>query len=241
MVVYSSFQHCRMQKQSFGPVYNLDLFSACGYICVSRDCVPPKRDLEELITLCGGRIGTSLRPARILVGNAHSERYKHIKCVNEKWVLDSIQFNTLKPLSEYTLLWEGSGDLWFGCGWWGVNCERCFIYLWFHLRFVFALNMFLIQGPAPHSDYSLLVHWFCPFCQTFSSSHLWPDFLSISQISGMSSCHYFINPYTQAHLFHPWNVFVQSHSRFCHSWNISIKFFVTFVFRHHKQQNYTSE
>ena len=93
-----------MQKQSFGPVYNLDLFSTCGYICVSRDCVPPKRDLEELITLCGGRIGPSLRPAHILVGNAPSERYKHIKCVNEKWVLDSIQFNILKPLSEYAVL-----------------------------------------------------------------------------------------------------------------------------------------
>ena len=99
MVVYSSFQHCRLQKQSFGPVYNLDLFSTCGYICVSRDCVPPKRDL-----LCGGRIGPSLCPAPILVGNAPSEQYKHIKCVNEKWVLDSVQFNTLKPLSEYALL-----------------------------------------------------------------------------------------------------------------------------------------
>jgi len=93
-----------MQKQSFGPVYNLDLFSTCGYIRVSRDCVPPKRDLEELITLCGGRIVSSLRRARILVGNVPSERYKHIKCVHENWVLDSVQFNTLKPLSEYALL-----------------------------------------------------------------------------------------------------------------------------------------
>jgi hypothetical protein len=153
-VVYSSFQHCRIQKQSFGPVYNLELFSTCGYICVSRDCVPPKQDLEELITLCGGRIGSSLRSARILVGNAPSKWYKHIKCVNVKWVLDSVQFNTLKPLSEYALLWEGSGKLWFGCGWWGVNCERCFIYLWFQLGFIFALSMSLVQGPAPHSDYS---------------------------------------------------------------------------------------
>jgi hypothetical protein len=92
-----------MQKRSFGPVYNLDLFSTCGYICVSRDCVPSKRDLEELITLCGGRIGPSLRCACILVGNAPSVRYKHIKCVNEKWVLDSIQFNTLKPWSQYAV------------------------------------------------------------------------------------------------------------------------------------------
>lgn len=93
-----------MQKQSFGPVYNLDLFITCGYICVSRDCVTPKRDLEELITLCGGRIGRSLHLASILVGKAPTKQYKHIKCVNEKWLLDSIQFNTLKPLSEYALL-----------------------------------------------------------------------------------------------------------------------------------------
>jgi hypothetical protein len=103
-VVFSSFQDCRIQKRAFGPVYSLDLFSTCGYICVSRNCVPPKRELEELITLCGGRIRPSLRTARILVGIAPSERYKNIKCVNEKWVLDSVQFNTLKPVSDYALL-----------------------------------------------------------------------------------------------------------------------------------------
>jgi hypothetical protein len=103
-VVFSSFQHCRIEKQAFGPVYNLDLFSTCGNICVGRGCVPPKRELEELITLCGGRIRPSLRTAHILVGNTPSERYKHVKCVNEKWVLDSVQFNTLKAVSEYALL-----------------------------------------------------------------------------------------------------------------------------------------
>jgi hypothetical protein len=71
---------------------------------VSRDSVPPKRDLEELIKLCGGRIGPSLRSACILVGNVPSVRHKHVKCVNEKWVLDSIQFSILKPLSEYAVL-----------------------------------------------------------------------------------------------------------------------------------------
>jgi hypothetical protein len=104
MEVFSSFQQCRIEKQAFGPVYNLDLFSTCGYICVSRGCVPPKQELEELIKLCGGRIRPSLRTAHILVGNAPSERYKHVKCVNEKWVLDSVQFNTLKAVSEYALL-----------------------------------------------------------------------------------------------------------------------------------------
>jgi hypothetical protein len=92
-----------MQKLSFGPVYKLDLFRTCGAICVSKDSVPPKRDLEELITLCGGRIVASIRSACLLVGNGSYIRHEHVKRVNEKWVLDSIQFNTLRPVSEYAL------------------------------------------------------------------------------------------------------------------------------------------
>jgi hypothetical protein len=92
-----------MQKLSFGPVFNLDLFSTCGTICVSRDSVPPKRDLEELITLCGGCIVGSVRSACLLVGNGPYIQHEHVKRVNEKWVLDSIQFSTLKPVSEYAV------------------------------------------------------------------------------------------------------------------------------------------
>jgi hypothetical protein len=88
---------------SFGPVYSLDLFSSCGAICVSRDSIPPKRDLEELITLCGGRIVASTRSACLMVGNSSSLRHKCIKCVDEKWVLDSVQFSTLRPISEYAV------------------------------------------------------------------------------------------------------------------------------------------
>jgi hypothetical protein len=138
-----------MEKRSFGPVYNLDLFSTCGYICVSKDCVPPKRDLEELITLCGGRIRPSLRRARILVGSAPSERYKHVKYVNEKWVLDSIQFITLKPLSEYRVLREGSDKLWFGYGWWRVNCER-----WFVCLFMVPIEVYICSEHVPSSGTS---------------------------------------------------------------------------------------
>lgn len=108
---YFLLQQCRLQKLSFGPVYSLDLFSSCDAIYVSRNSIPPKRDLEELITLCGGRIVASTRSASLLVGNISSLRYKHIKCVNEKWVLDSIQFSTLKPISEFAI-WEESFGLW---------------------------------------------------------------------------------------------------------------------------------
>jgi hypothetical protein len=92
-----------LQKLSFGPVYKLDLFRTCGAICVSKESVPPKRDLEDLITLCGGHIVASVRCAHLLVGNGSCIRHEHVKHVNEKWVLDSIQFNTLRPVGEYTL------------------------------------------------------------------------------------------------------------------------------------------
>jgi hypothetical protein len=109
--ILSFLQQCRMQKLSFGPVFNLDLFSTCGAICVSKESVPPKRDLEELITLCGGRIVNSVRCACLLVGNGSCVRHEHVKHVDEKWVLDSIQFITLKPLNEYTL-WGKSFWFW---------------------------------------------------------------------------------------------------------------------------------
>jgi hypothetical protein len=103
---YFLSQQCRLQKLSFGPVYSLDLFSSCGAICVSRDSVPPKQDLEELITLCGGHIVASTRSACLMVGNSSSDRHKYVKRVDEKWVLDSIQFCTLGSVSEYAVWGE---------------------------------------------------------------------------------------------------------------------------------------
>jgi hypothetical protein len=146
-MVFSSFQHCRAQRQLLGPAYRVDLFSTCGSIFVSRNGAERQQYTEELIELCGGRTVPSLCSASILVRNYPLERCEHINCVKDQWVLDSIRFNTLKPLSQYAWLW-------FGCGWWGVNGNKYFIYLWYQLGFLFALSLSLVHGPAPLYDYA---------------------------------------------------------------------------------------
>ena len=97
------FQQCRIQRLSFGRYYKQDLFSKCGSICVSRQSVPPKQELEELIKLCGGKVVSARRSAEFMVGNPTSVRYDKLKYISEKWVLDSIQFCTLKPVSDYEI------------------------------------------------------------------------------------------------------------------------------------------
>ncbi|KAJ4432248.1 hypothetical protein ANN_20864 [Periplaneta americana] len=78
-------KQCRIQRLSFGPVYKLDLFSSCGNIYVSSSSVPPRQDLVELITICGGHVVTSSRSAYLFVGKPHSKRNEEIKSVETLW------------------------------------------------------------------------------------------------------------------------------------------------------------
>lgn len=91
----------RLERQSFGPTYQQDLFRTVGPIFVMTDCSPPKVDLEELVLLCGGKIVTAARSAAVVVGGR--TRNNTATCVSAKWVLDSITFGSLQAFVDYSI------------------------------------------------------------------------------------------------------------------------------------------
>ncbi|KAK5642659.1 hypothetical protein RI129_008826 [Pyrocoelia pectoralis] len=94
-------QQCRRERQVFGKLYCMDIFSDCGAIYVSRNSTPRKSDIEELIGLCKGTIVKEVYHAKIIVGDWI--RCENIICVNERWILDSISLNKKKSFKKYLL------------------------------------------------------------------------------------------------------------------------------------------
>ncbi|XP_047114762.1 uncharacterized protein LOC124795031 isoform X1 [Schistocerca piceifrons] len=92
----------RIERQSFGPTFQQDLFSTVGPIFVVSDSSPPKEDLEELVQLCGGKIVTAARSAAIVVGG--QTRNNMAICVSAKWILDSITSGSLQAFVDYDII-----------------------------------------------------------------------------------------------------------------------------------------
>uniref|UniRef100_A0A1B6FEQ9 BRCT domain-containing protein n=1 Tax=Cuerna arida TaxID=1464854 RepID=A0A1B6FEQ9_9HEMI len=88
-----SVKQARVERQAFGPEFNLELFRGVGPLYVCRATVPPAADLMELLRLCGGTVVSSARTARIVIGSSSplspSGRRPPL-VVSEKWILDSI-------------------------------------------------------------------------------------------------------------------------------------------------------
>uniref|UniRef100_A0A1Y1L3Q4 BRCT domain-containing protein n=1 Tax=Photinus pyralis TaxID=7054 RepID=A0A1Y1L3Q4_PHOPY len=95
----SAVQQCRRERQVFGKLYCMDIFTDCGAMYVSRNSTPRRSDLEELIRLCNGTVAKEIYHAKIIVGDW--VRSDEITCVNEKWILDSITFNKKKSFKNY--------------------------------------------------------------------------------------------------------------------------------------------
>ncbi|KAF5278269.1 hypothetical protein FQR65_LT15711 [Abscondita terminalis] len=92
---------CRTERQAFGNLYSMDIFNDCDPIYVSVNSNPKRVDLIELIKLCKGRVVTKRNDAKIVV--AEYVDADDVKCVNEKWILDSITFNKKKSLKKYLI------------------------------------------------------------------------------------------------------------------------------------------
>ncbi|KAK3921341.1 Microcephalin [Frankliniella fusca] len=97
---FPAIQQCRVARETFG--VSPDIFSSAGAIFVSKDTTPPRSDLVDLLTLCGGNVVNSARQARLIIGPyQRRSSFSNVAFVKELWVLDSIQENMLQPLRRY--------------------------------------------------------------------------------------------------------------------------------------------
>ncbi|KAM6405848.1 microcephalin [Pluvialis apricaria] len=92
---------CRLQRQLSAGKYQQNLFSNQPVMFVSPTSQPPCKKLIELIQLSGGKVCKALRQAKICIGKNPGKKYQEIKCLSEKWVLDSITQHTICPMENY--------------------------------------------------------------------------------------------------------------------------------------------
>ncbi|XP_065692023.2 microcephalin isoform X5 [Patagioenas fasciata] len=92
---------CRLQRQLSTGKYQQNLFSNQPVMFVSPTSQPPCKKLIELIQLSGGKVCNTLRQANICIGEKPGKKYQEIKCLSEKWVLDSVTQHTVCPMENY--------------------------------------------------------------------------------------------------------------------------------------------
>ncbi|NWU68336.1 MCPH1 protein, partial [Pterocles burchelli] len=92
---------CRLQRHLSTGKYQQKLFSNQPVMFVSPTSQPPCKKLIELIQLSGGKICKALRQAKICIGKNPGKKYQEIKCLSEKWVLDSVTQHTVCPMENY--------------------------------------------------------------------------------------------------------------------------------------------
>ncbi|NXP11784.1 MCPH1 protein, partial [Thinocorus orbignyianus] len=92
---------CRLQRQLSTGKYQQNLFSNQPVMFVSPTSEPPCKKLIELIQLAGGKVCKALRQAKICIGKNPGKKYQEIKCLSEKWVLDSVTQHMICPMENY--------------------------------------------------------------------------------------------------------------------------------------------
>ncbi|XP_061845704.1 microcephalin [Colius striatus] len=92
---------CRLQRHLSTGKYKQKLFSNQPVMFVSPTSQPPCKKLIELIQLSGGKTCKALRQAKICIGKNPGNKYQEIKCLSEKWVLDSITQHIICPMENY--------------------------------------------------------------------------------------------------------------------------------------------
>ncbi|XP_003690194.2 rRNA methyltransferase 2, mitochondrial [Apis florea] len=85
----------RKDRQLFGKSYVPELFTACGYIYVEKNTIPPYNVLKDLIKAAGGCITENPEIAKIIIG---------VEGLKETWILDCITSGELQPYNQYQRL-----------------------------------------------------------------------------------------------------------------------------------------
>ncbi|XP_069462203.1 microcephalin [Ambystoma mexicanum] len=94
---------CRLQRQLSSGTYQPDLFSKQPIMFISMTSQPPWDNLTELVQLCGGRVCKSLRQADICIGDHTGKKPAEIKCLSEKWILDSVTQHRICSMENYLI------------------------------------------------------------------------------------------------------------------------------------------
>lgn len=85
----------------FGSSFTIDIFLNCGSIFICKNSNPNFKYLEELVTLCKGKIVKTKSRARLIIGEyVNSE---NTICLLENWILDSIMFNEKMDYDKYVI------------------------------------------------------------------------------------------------------------------------------------------
>jgi len=98
---FPAAQLCRLERISAGVDYRQELFTECPPIFVSENCSPPSDSLIMLISLCGGKVSSSVRKAGICLGSM--TRSTQAVNITEQWLLDCITQHVVLPFTDYAL------------------------------------------------------------------------------------------------------------------------------------------
>ena len=80
------------------------MFTDVGTVYISGDVRPSRPELQELVRLGGGTVSNVARVASVIVTTKPMEPVSDdVVVVNEKWVLDSVQFHTPLPFLDYKI------------------------------------------------------------------------------------------------------------------------------------------
>jgi len=94
----------RRDREAFESDFRSSLFTDVGTVYISGDVRPSRPELQELVRLGGGTVSNVARVASVIVTTKPMEPVSDdVVVVNEKWVLDSVQFHTPLPFLDYKI------------------------------------------------------------------------------------------------------------------------------------------
>uniref|UniRef100_T1INL0 BRCT domain-containing protein n=1 Tax=Strigamia maritima TaxID=126957 RepID=T1INL0_STRMM len=82
--------------------YRQNIFRVVEPMFIGDEISMPKKKLQQLITLCGGRVISKSNMAAIYIGSKEISK-KGSTSLTEKWILDSITHNKLQPMDNYRM------------------------------------------------------------------------------------------------------------------------------------------
>lgn len=83
----------------FGSSFVINIFANCGSIYINKKSKPNCKYLEELVTLCKGKIANTKNRSTLIIGEYDINKI----CLMENWILDSIMYNEKMDFKKYII------------------------------------------------------------------------------------------------------------------------------------------